>query len=148
MPSHNVFGRYILGFKFRHMDLPKDNLIFVTDVLGMGLNTQGAQVQNIDSMSDILSPDSGWGVSKVWMFQDIIQTRSLGNPKFISSEKGGISFSQFNFGFQVKSSRFTLRDIISREHAKYFMVFSLFASIFLARVASYSRVKPVKTEES
>jgi potassium-dependent mechanosensitive channel len=144
MPSHNVFGRYILGFSFRHMDLPKDNLIFVTDVLGMGLTTQGAQVQNIDSMSNVLSPDSGWGVSKVWMFQDIIQTWSLGNPKFLSSEKGGVSFSQFNFGFQIKSSRFTLRDIIPREFAKYFMVLSLFASIFLARSASYSSNKPTE----
>ncbi|MBF0194024.1 MAG: ABC transporter substrate-binding protein [Magnetococcales bacterium] len=138
MPSHNVFGRYILGFSFRHMDLPKDNLIFVTDVLGMGLVTQGAQVQNIESMSDVLSPDSGWSVSKIWMYQDIIQSRSLGNPKFLSSEKGGVSFSQFNFGFQVKSSRFTLRDLISREYAKYLMILSLFATIFLARNANYS----------
>jgi potassium-dependent mechanosensitive channel len=145
MPSHNVFGRYILGFSFRHMDLPKDNLIFVTDVLGMGLVTQGSQVQNIESMSSVLSPDSGWGVSKVWMYQDIIQTRSLGNPKFISSEKGGVSFSQFNFGFQIKSSRFTLRDLISREYAKYFMILSLFATVFLARNANYSKV--TKTNE-
>jgi potassium-dependent mechanosensitive channel len=147
IPSHNVFGRYLLGFSFRHMDLPKDNLIFVTDVLGMGLTTKGSQVQNVDSMSDVLSRDSGWVVSKLWMYQDIIQSRSLGNPKFLSSEKGGVSFSQFNFGFQVKSSRFTLRDLIPREFAKYFMVLSLFASIFLAKSASYSSAPPVKTEE-
>ncbi len=38
IPAYNTFGRYILGFSLRHMDLPKDNLIFVTDVFRYGID--------------------------------------------------------------------------------------------------------------
>ncbi len=41
LPTPYMFDKHILGFRFRHRDRSRNNLIYVTDAMGMGINRYG-----------------------------------------------------------------------------------------------------------
>lgn len=109
--------KHDLEVSFCHRTLSDANLIYVTDVLGMELDTELAVVETLRN-ERVLSPTSGWSLQQLWFFRDVIKMDSLGDPLYLNV-KGGTPFSRFNMGVRIGKERLTLRRLIPYSLAPY-----------------------------
>ena len=119
--GHYAYKQHKLSVNFRHKSLTRNNLIYVTDVLGMGdANKVSEQLQN----SQVLSPASGWSIEKIRFFQNVAERNSLGDPEYLNVQGGKVEYSQFNANVQIKKNEITLRGRIPYPYALNMMVLS------------------------
>lgn len=107
-----AYKQHIVGVNFRHRELTRNNLIYVTDILGMGLTRDKSLYEQLQE-SQIISPTSGWEVANAMLFQDITKKYSLGDPEFLNVQGGTVEYSRFNSAINIKKSEFTLRGLMS-----------------------------------
>jgi len=105
--DYYAYQQYELGMSFRHNDLTSNNLIYVTDILGMGL-TNRSLLDKIQQ-AQILEMSSEWKIKNIRFFQNNIHKSSLGSLKYLNIPDQQIEFSQFNISLTIKNSQFTLR---------------------------------------
>jgi len=106
--NYYVYKQYELGVRFHHKELTRYNLIYVTDILGMGLTEDNALLETIQK-KQILGPFFDWNISNFWFFQDTIQKSPLGSLQYINVPGRQIEYSRFNAAIKIKNSQFTLR---------------------------------------
>lgn len=126
LPNRYTFGQHLVGVGFRHPDLDRNNLIYVKDVLGMGIN-RGLSVLEQMRQSQVLSPVSGWKIVQVLFFQDIAKKNSLGDPDYLNVKKGIVEYSRFNVGILIAEDKFDLRLLLP----KGYVLTSLGISVFM-----------------
>ncbi|MBF0467757.1 MAG: ABC transporter substrate-binding protein [Desulfamplus sp.] len=114
--DRRIFGEHVLGIGFRHQEIPRSNLIYVTDILGVGLTES---LKEKIRKSQALSPEYGWTVSRVAFYQGIAEKESLGNPDYLNIESGIVDYSRFNIGIRIEKVEFRIRRNIPFELAKY-----------------------------
>jgi len=131
--EHYVYKQHTLGINFHHKSLTRNNLIYVTDFLGMG-DTQTV-LQSMQK-KQVLSPTTGWSMEHLRFFPDIAKKYSLGDPEYLNAQGGTVEYSLFNAAIQIKKNEFTLRGRILYQHAYYMMVFS---SIFILLLNIFSK---------
>jgi potassium efflux system protein len=146
MPQHSAFKQHILGFRFSHRDFNRNHLIYVTDVLGMGLNHQKSMVDRLQQHQVISPLQADWTIQKIWFFQDIVQTSSLGRFKSLSLPKNTIQYSRFNIGIQIKKDELALRGMIDAEWAVHLVIFSLVMIFLLILVDKNKKLLFLKTQ--
>jgi len=128
-----MYKQHILGLKFRHRNLPRHNLIYVTDIVGMGLSEETEKADPLIvrmKNNNVLSPILSWSINQVWFFQDIAKKSSLGDPKYLNVLDGLVEYSQFNAGIRIKQNDVTLRGKILGKYS-YLVVVSSILTIFL-----------------
>lgn len=125
LSNQYAYKQHTLSINFHHKDLTRNNLIYVTDVLGMGQPTK--VLENLRN-SQVLSPTIGWSIEQIRFFPDITRKYSLGDPEYLNVLGGIVEFSQFNAGLQIKKNELTLRGRIPYQYAYNLMVLS---SIFI-----------------
>jgi branched-chain amino acid transport system substrate-binding protein len=108
---------HVLGIKIRHRDLTRNNLIYVTDVLGMGLTNSQRLVEKMRK-EQVLNPKLSWTIDQIWLSQNVGKATSLGSLKYLNASGGQIEFSEFNVGVLVKSAQLTLRNTFSIKSAR------------------------------
>ncbi|MBF0449697.1 MAG: ABC transporter substrate-binding protein [Candidatus Magnetomorum sp.] len=87
------FDTQTLRIQFRHVKQTRDKLIYISDILGMRLNS--SKKGNFGSLSS-------WTTDSVMFYQNIITNNStLGVPKFFNS-RNSIKYSQFNAQIKIK----------------------------------------------
>jgi potassium-dependent mechanosensitive channel len=123
--SHYAYKQHQLGVSFHHKSLTRNNLIYVTDVLGMG-DTQ--EMSDELRKNKVLNPALGWSVEKIEFFQAIAERYSLGDPDYLNIQNGKVEYSQFNVNVHVKRNELTPRGKISPGYAANLMILS---SIFI-----------------
>jgi branched-chain amino acid transport system substrate-binding protein len=114
LSSRYLYKQHTLGFQFHHQYLTRNNLIYVTDVLGMGDNNEMIEYMR---KAQILSPTEGWLIHRLLYFQNIVRKNSLGDPAYLNIQGGEVEYSQFNAGIEVKKNEFTLRGTIPYQYA-------------------------------
>ncbi|MDM8564977.1 ABC transporter substrate-binding protein [Candidatus Halobeggiatoa sp. HSG11] len=105
--DYYAYQQYELGMAFHHNDLTNNNLVYVTDILGMGITTQS--LLDKIQQAQILEMASEWKIKNIRFFQDNIYKSSLGSLKYLNIPDQQIEFSQFNISLTIKNSQFTLR---------------------------------------
>ncbi len=105
--DYYAYQQYELGMSFHHKDLTSNNLIYVTDVLGMGITNQS--LLDKIQQSQILEMASEWKIKNIRFFQNNIHKSSLGSLKYLNMPDQQIEFSKFNISLTIKNSQFTLR---------------------------------------
>jgi branched-chain amino acid transport system substrate-binding protein len=123
LPSYHVYKKHLVGLSFRHHELTRNNLIYVTDVLGMGLLKEKSLAARL-MKSHVLNPAEGWIIDRVWFFPDIIKEYSSGDPDYLNAPDGMVEYSRFNAAIQIKKDQLTLRGLIPYEYAFNIMVIS------------------------
>jgi potassium efflux system protein len=120
--SHYAYKQHKLSVNFRHKSLTRNNLIYVTDVRGIGdANQVSEQLQN----SQVLNPASGWSIDQqIRFFPNVAERNSLGNPEYLNVQGGKVEYSQFNTSVQIKKNEITLRGRIPYPYAYQMMVLS------------------------
>ncbi|RKZ42741.1 MAG: hypothetical protein DRQ49_00945 [Gammaproteobacteria bacterium] len=139
--NHYVYKQHTLGVNFHHKSLTRNNLIYVTDLLGMGdIQTVLQSMQK----KQVLSPTTGWSIEELRFFPDIAKKYSLGDPEYLNVQGGTVEYSLFNAAIQIKKNEFTLRGKIPYQQAYYMMVFSsifiLFLNIFSKKFKDLSKI--------
>ena len=130
LPNHHAFKQHVLGISFRHTQLTRNNLIYVTDILGMRL-TENHSLPEQMQQAQILSTVSGWIIQQVWFFQNTATENSLGNPQYLGIQGGLIDYSQFNLGILIKPDEFSLSAMIPKPVIDILIIISLGSLIFL-----------------
>ncbi|HHB92101.1 MAG TPA: mechanosensitive ion channel [Thioploca sp.] len=105
--DYYAYQQYELGMSFRHNDLTSNNLVYVTDVLGMGITNQS--LLDKIQQTQILEMATEWKIKNIRFFQDNIHKSSLGSLKYLNMPDQQIEFSKFNISLTIKNSQFTLR---------------------------------------
>ncbi len=103
-----VLEQHILGINFRHKNLSRSKLTYIVDVLGMPDYTG----KELKLQTHFLNPDIGWTVFNLRFFKDILKKKSMGEPEYLSANKGTINYSRFNMAIFIKKNAMTLRRII------------------------------------
>jgi ABC-type branched-subunit amino acid transport system substrate-binding protein len=100
VPNDDTSKQHVLGIKFRHNRLNQKNLIYITDVRGMGSNNQQFSLE-IWKKTQVLMPTTGWFIKRVLFFIDRVKEPSLGDPDYLWIRGGMLEYSQFNMGIWV-----------------------------------------------
>jgi len=98
-PGNNVYEKYKLGFKFRHKELTRDNLIYVIDFLGMDLNEEQDYFEISENKSFKDSID-GWKITESSFSQDTMIKKTLGGMSNINIP---FEFSIFTFSLTIEN---------------------------------------------
>lgn len=125
-----------LGFKFRHRELARNNLVYVTDILGMGLSDSSPFVEGMKANA-VLSPEYGWSLAGAGFFQDISKKSTMKSLKYLNVQKKFTEYSQFNFWTEIKKGSFSLRRKISDKAAGYLTALSFFMVVLLIFASVY-----------
>ncbi|KPA11526.1 membrane protein containing Mechanosensitive ion channel MscS [Candidatus Magnetomorum sp. HK-1] len=118
---------HLIGIKFHHQALNENNLIFVTDIIGMHLNENTPLINRIQK-PEVLSTVFDCQVKKVVFHRNVIQKNSLGNLQYLNDKTGMIDYSCFNLEIWVLKNKITLRGVITNS---YWNIFILSISIIM-----------------
>ncbi|NJO15666.1 MAG: ABC transporter substrate-binding protein [Thioploca sp.] len=135
LANYYSYKKHVVGIGFRHRTLTRNNLIYVTDMLGMGLNQEKSLAQYL-SKTHVLGPAEGWLIDRVWFFPDIAKEYSAGDPQHLNAPEGIVEYSRFNAAIQLKQDQFSLRGSIPYKYAHDTMILSGALFLFLAIAAS------------
>ncbi len=131
LPGHHIFGQHILGLRFRSRELDRNSLIFVKDLLGMRLR-RGQTLADKMRRDQVMQPVEGWKVFHAWLFQDIAEKDSLGDPEHLNVHEGTLEYSRFNVVIRIGPDIFSIRRIIPVLYARYLVIFTILISLFLS----------------
>ncbi|OUD13802.1 cyclic nucleotide-binding domain-containing protein [Thioflexithrix psekupsensis] len=96
------FNHHYLGVSFNNSYYGYNELIYVTDMLGMGLTEDYVEeLLAIYQQQRLLSPSLGWVVYDVQFFQDFIHRNLLGHPDYLNASDG-LKFSRFNLALTLR----------------------------------------------
>jgi branched-chain amino acid transport system substrate-binding protein len=144
LPGSYAFRQHVIGLSFRHRELTRNNLIYVIDVLGMGL-THSESITTKLIHAKVLQPNMNWGIRNVWFFQDIENKTALGSPEYLDPSGGTLKYSRFNLGIRIEKSEFTLRGIIPRVIVYEVLFLSLLLLSIFALMTKYLSSNTFKT---
>ncbi|KPA15417.1 membrane protein containing Mechanosensitive ion channel MscS [Candidatus Magnetomorum sp. HK-1] len=133
-PYKLPFGKHLLGLSFHHKSLDRNHLIYVVDMIGMGMMDQKLLLGQINT-GNVLNPSYGWAADQVHFFQSITEESSLGVPEYLDINSGVITYSQFNLGIRIKRSKFGLNhlfEIFPGDFTTKLLIVSTMVIIFLA----------------
>ncbi|MDY6994094.1 MAG: ABC transporter substrate-binding protein, partial [Pseudomonadota bacterium] len=135
--SHYTYKQHTLGVSFRHRQLSRNHLIYVTDVLGMGLNDQRALLERWQNQQ-VLASTFDWNINQVWFFQDIIKKSALGGFKYLNMQEKMIRFSRFNMGIKIQKNELAIRGTLPYSWANKLLILSgIMMLILILLVKSY-----------
>ncbi len=118
-----AYKQHVLGIRFHHRDLTRNNLIYVTDVLGLGLSEETPLVKRMNK-NQVLSVTSGWTIDNARFFQDTAKKSSLGEPKYLNAPQGLVEYSQFNAVMWIMKDEFTFRGKIPYQYSYHLVALS------------------------
>lgn len=127
-PGAVDFTQHLLGVSFRHRNLTRNNLIFVTDVLGMGFAEKDKQLEELRKSQKF---SSDWIISNVYFYQEVGKEYSLGNPKYLNATDGKVDYSQFNMNIFLANNKFSMRRTLPPYIADDLLLFSAIVTTIL-----------------
>lgn len=127
-PGAVDFTQHLLGVSFRHRNLTRNNLIFVTDVLGMGFAEKDKQLEELRKSQKF---SSDWIISNVYFYQEVAKEYSLGNPKYLNATDGKVDYSQFNMNIFLANNKFSMRRTLPPYVADDLLLFSAIVTTVL-----------------
>ncbi len=127
-----------LSIEFHHRQLSHNNLIYVTDIVGLGLIKPDKEEQAA-RYAKILNSAAGWEVRLLNFYQDTKPKQSLGDPDLLSSTGSELEYSRFTAEIQVHEIEFSLRQLLPYTYALEVTLTSVFILIiaFLLRHQAY-----------
>ena len=126
------FDEEVLGLSFRNKNQSRNKLIFVVDVIGMGILESNGLLNRLTNIENWLESSINFGIVKAEAFQNASKFPTLGNLEYLNSQKEGVHYSQFNYLLHLKKNQLTLRNGISEEIAYFLLDLSLIMIVVYA----------------
>ena len=133
------FDRQKLAVRFRHVNLTRDDLIYVVDVVGMRDTVADEIITNWEQ-SKVFETISDWEVTEVDFFPDVLLNDStLGNPNFFRADNN-LEYSRFNTVINIKRNTvsFAIKNLLPLLFfvgVSYLLLFLPFESISVEAVS-------------
>lgn len=134
LPVRYALGKHSLGINFVHKELTRNNLIYVIDVVGMGITQKQSIMDRIEPQK-ILSPVESWSIDNIRFFQDIQEKPPLGAIKYIKARDAKPEFSRFNFAVRIRKNEFSLRGSIPNRSVMFYLSLSIIILLVLETAA-------------
>lgn len=109
LPRFRQGGQHLVGISFQHRDLPRHNLVFVTDTLGMAMAQQRQEFQQ-DSHNQITPP--GWQIDDLMALQDVNTEISQGDLIASHDNRSTINVSTYTVFLTMTEEGINLANII------------------------------------
>jgi len=138
-------GEHLIGIQFHHKSLNENNLIFVTDVIGMRLNAHESIASRIQQ-PHILSNSLDCQVTKAMFHRNVIQKNSLGSLQYLNDKTGMINYSCFNLEVWIIKNSLSLRGVIENYYWNLIIACLTLLVLFIMHlfrsylIASFSRL--------
>ncbi len=124
---------YRVGFKFHNQNLTQDNLVYVTDFIGMGVK-DGEMLSGTKKKAVAVDSAEGWTVDHIFFANNTVEKATMGSLKYIENPKKYTEYSQFNFTVTLKNlTSLSLRRKIPDVFAAYLTVFCCAVILFLIK---------------
>jgi branched-chain amino acid transport system substrate-binding protein len=133
--------RHFLNVCFRHKHLTRNNLIYVIDVMGMGL---AQQLSNDTSQIMLTGELSRWRIDEQKVFQDIWENTQP--KKFMPHDRKDDSndYSRFHFGVVLQKNKFSLRGLIPKTYVSPLLLITLLVNILFAIINRHYSFRTLK----
>jgi len=123
------YGTILVGFDFAHRFLNRNNLQYVTDVLGIGL-AGDTTFQAILERNQVISEKLDWDIDRAWVSQEIVPVGTRGDPTYVGHGSVDPLFSRITMGILTSPARINVRDFVPEEYFVYLTIFGLLGSVF------------------
>jgi small-conductance mechanosensitive channel/ABC-type branched-subunit amino acid transport system substrate-binding protein len=120
--SKKSYGTNTINILYRHKKLNHNNLIFVTDVLGMAPNDEILQQMQ---ERKVLDGNLGWNINDFAISQYLNKDFSEGKPQYIGYQGEESLFSTVNISLKIESSMLNAKDFIDKKYFIYLMILGL-----------------------
>jgi len=130
-------GEHLIGIRFHHKTMNENNLIFVTDVIGMRLNDNDSIASRIQQ-PNILSNALDCQITKAMFHRNVIQKNSLGSLQYLNEKTGMIDYSCFNLEIWMIKNSLSLRGVIENYYWNFLIaIITLVMLFFMNLFRSY-----------
>lgn len=123
------YGTMLLGLRFRHRTLNRNNLQYVIDVLGLGLD-KGITFQQMVERHHVMSPKLSWKIDRAWISQEVDAAGGRGDPTYVGYGTVDPLFSTITLGVQISPASFNVRDFIPSNYFVYLAIFGILGTMF------------------
>lgn len=123
------YGSQLVGLAFSHRALSRNNLLYVVDVLGLGLESGQTALEKLKS-AKALHEKSGWEPERAWISQDVVEKSTLGSPNYVGFGAVEPEFSKIDYGAILKKDQVAVRDLIPSEYFIYLGIFGFLGTAF------------------
>ncbi|WNJ98145.1 ABC transporter substrate-binding protein [Thalassospiraceae bacterium LMO-JJ14] len=123
------YGTVLIGFDFAHRFLNRNNLQYVTDVLGIGL-AGNTTFQTILERNQVISEKLDWDIDRAWVSQEIVPVGTRGDPTYVGHGSVDPLFSRITMGILTSPARINVRDFVPEEYFVYLTIFGVLGTVF------------------
>lgn len=123
------YGTVLVGFDFTHRSLNRNNLQYVTDVLGIGL-AGDTSFQQILERGQVLNSKLDWDIDRAWISQEIVPIGTRGDPTYVGHGSVDPLFSRITMGVLTSPTEINVRDFVPEEYFVYLTIFGVLGSVF------------------
>lgn len=123
------FNNHVVGVRLSHNTLNRNNLLYVVDVLGIGLDSGTTMLEKVQK-GRAVNANLGWLVDRAWISPDISVQGTRGNPAYVGFGSAEPDFSQIDLGILLKPAEFNARDFVPGEWFIYLGIIGLLGIIF------------------
>lgn len=123
------YGSQLVGITFSHRTLSHNNLLYVVDVLGLGLESGQTLLDKLKA-GQVLGPRSGWDLARAWLSQDVVEKSTLGNPSYVGYGSVDPDFSKIDLGAIIRKDEIAVRDFVPSEYFIYLGIFGVLGVVF------------------
>jgi branched-chain amino acid transport system substrate-binding protein len=124
------YGTKLVGMTFRHRTLSRNNVMYVSDILGMGLAGDKSLTDHLNE-NKVLAGLSGWIIDHASLSQELASAGTDGDPTYVGFGRPAPDFSTLNMSIILKPDALDLADFLSRSVMIYLAIFA-FAGAVLA----------------
>ncbi|MBF0451270.1 MAG: ABC transporter substrate-binding protein [Candidatus Magnetomorum sp.] len=133
--------RHFLNICFRHKELTRKNLIYVIDLMGMGL----AQQNMSDTYRPILKGAlSRWRILDQLAYQDIWEEKRPQTYFTQNISDQMIDYSRFHFGMVLQKNKFSLRGLIPKSFVTPLLILTLVVNFIFIIINRRHTIKTLK----
>jgi small-conductance mechanosensitive channel len=130
------YGTNTINIIYRHKQFNQNNLLFVTDLLGMPTNKE--MIEQMEERG-VIDTTLGWNVTDFFVSQSLIKDLSEGKPQYIGYQGEDTLFSTMNVELKIESSMLKAKDFIDKKYFIYLLILAL-VGLIVARLMDSKRL--------
>jgi branched-chain amino acid transport system substrate-binding protein len=121
LPGFSPPGQHLVGISLRHRDLPRYNLVFVSDDLGMGLGSRSGATRQL--WHTITTPP-GWQLGDMFTFQNVVPSITQGNLQANRTNLSHFDSSTYNVCINIEQDNLALRRFLGADQVRPLLIIS------------------------
>ncbi len=125
------YGTKLVGMTFHHRTLSRNNVMYVSDILGMGLTgdkTLTDQFHNRDALAGL----NGWVIDHALISQELASAGTDGDPTYVGFGRPSPDFSTLNLSIILKPDSFDIASYVPKSWMIYVAIFAFAGAVLAA----------------